>query len=68
MLLFTIIGGETVELLKVEEVAAYLKMNPEVVRRWFREKRLPGLKIGKEWRIAKEDLDFLLERLKRSGP
>jgi excisionase family DNA binding protein len=52
------------ELLDVEEVAAYLKIHPEVVRRWLREKRLPGIKIGKEWRVAKEDLDRYLEDLK----
>lgn len=57
-------GGETVELMTVEQVAEYLQMNPQVVRRWLNEKRLPGIKIGKEWRIAKEDLDKYLEELK----
>jgi len=52
------------ELMTVEEVAAYLKIHPEVVRRWLREKRLLGIKVGKEWRIAKEDLDKYLEDLK----
>lgn len=52
------------ELMTVEEVATYLKVHPEVVRRWLREKKLPGLKVGKEWRIAKEDLDKYLEDLK----
>ncbi|MGE5415887.1 MAG: helix-turn-helix domain-containing protein [Acidobacteriota bacterium] len=52
------------ELLTVEETAQYLKMNPEVIRRWLREKRLPGIKIGKEWRIAKEDIDAMLKKLK----
>ena len=47
-----------------EQVAEYLQMNPQVVRRWLNEKRLPGIKIGKEWRIAKEDLDKYLEELK----
>ncbi|HNX29714.1 MAG TPA: helix-turn-helix domain-containing protein [Syntrophomonadaceae bacterium] len=53
------------ELLTVEEVASYLKMNPEVIRRWLRENRLPGIKVGKEWRISKEDLENMLDKLKK---
>lgn len=41
------------ELLTVEETAAYLKMSPQVIRRWLRGKKLPGYKVGKEWRVAK---------------
>lgn len=52
------------ELLTVEEVAAYLKMNPQVVRRWLREKKLPGVKIGKEWRIDKQAIDYILKQNK----
>ncbi len=55
------------DLLTVEEVAVYLKMNPQVVRRWLREKKLPGFKIGKEWRIVKEDIDVVLEKLKENN-
>ncbi|MFZ3129733.1 MAG: helix-turn-helix domain-containing protein [Desulfosporosinus sp.] len=53
------------ELMKVEEVAEYLKVNPEVVRRWLREKKLPGYKIGKEWRIVKEDIDIMINKSKQ---
>lgn len=52
------------ELLTVEEVAEYLKMNPQVVRRWLKDKRLPGIKIGKEWRIDRDDLDEMLKNMK----
>lgn len=51
-------------LMTVEETAAYLKLSPQVVRRWLREKKLPGVKIGKEWRIAKEDLDAFIAKAK----
>ena len=50
------------ELLTVKEMAEYLKMNPQVVRRWLREGRLPGIKMGKEWRAAKEDIDAMLKQ------
>lgn len=49
------------ELMTVEEAARYLKISPEVIRRWLREKKLPGFKIGKEWRIAREDIDTMLK-------
>jgi len=52
------------ELMTVEEVAVYLKINPEVVRRWLREKRLPGVKVGKAWRINKEEIDKILGQSK----
>ena len=52
------------ELLTVEETAAYLKMSPQVIRRWLREKKLPGVKIGKEWRIDKQAIDDMLKQNK----
>ena len=54
------------ELLTIEETAVYLKMSPQVVRRWLRENKLPGVKIGKEWRIDKERLDSMLKKDKNS--
>jgi len=53
------------ELLTVEETAKYLKMSPQVIRRWLREKKLPGYKVGKEWRVAKEDIDSMLKQNKQ---
>lgn len=51
-------------LIKVSEAADYLKVHPEVIRRWLREKKIPGYKVGKEWRIAREDIDALLKNRK----
>ena len=50
------------DIMTVEEVAAYLKMSPQVIRRWLREKKLPGVKIGKEWRIDKQAIDDMLKQ------
>ncbi len=44
--------------------AAYLQMNPQVVRRWLRGKKLPGFKVGREWRIDEKDLAALIEEAK----
>lgn len=51
------------ELLTVEEVATYLRVAPNTVYRWCRSGKLPGIKIGKEWRIAQPELDkFITSR------
>ena len=52
------------QLMTVDETAEYLKMSAEMVRRWLREKKLPGVKVGRKWLISKEDIDKLLNDLK----
>lgn len=50
------------ELLTVQEVAEFLRIAPNTVYRWCRDGKLAGIKIGKEWRIARGDLDHFLAR------
>jgi len=43
----------------VEELARILSLHPKTVQRFIREGQLKGTKIGREWRVRKEDLrDF----------
>jgi excisionase family DNA binding protein len=51
-------------LLTVDQAAEYLQTNPQVIRRWLREKKLPGFKVGHEWRIDEKDLAALIEDAK----
>jgi excisionase family DNA binding protein len=51
-------------LLTVDQAAEYLHMSPEVIRRWLREKKLPGFKVGHAWRIDETDLAALIEDAK----
>jgi hypothetical protein len=45
-------GSHGDELLTVWEAAGKWKKNPETIRRWIRENRIPRAeKIGREWRI-----------------
>ena len=44
-------------LLTPSETAAYLKVPVETVWRWCRRGTLPAVKIGKYWRVDKEELD-----------
>ena len=55
----------------VDEVAARLRVDPQTVRRWLREGRLPGVKPGGDkagWRIAGADVAALLRPHGRRAP
>jgi excisionase family DNA binding protein len=45
------------EILTIEEVAAYLRLTPQTIYRWAQEKRIPAVKLGKEWRFRRSILD-----------
>ena len=44
-------GDGSVDLLTVAEAAAYLRVSRATLWRWCQERRVPGCKIGHEWRI-----------------
>lgn len=55
------------EILTPYEVAQYLKMNTDTVYRLIREHKLAASRIGRSYRIPKEDVDsFLLATSTRS--
>lgn len=45
------------------EVAEILQINEQTVRRYLREGKLKGLKIGHTWRISEKQLQEFIERL-----
>ena len=50
------------DLLTVEEAAAYLRVSRATVWRWCKSRKVPAVKIGREWRIMKHTLIDLLAR------
>ena len=54
------------DLLTVSEVAVLLRLNEQTVRKWLRERRLPGIYLGTRqagWRVRRSDVErFLDER------
>ena len=51
-----------------EEVAEYFGVGKITVYRWCKEGRIPCLKIGKHWRVRREELvDFLKEAEESRG-
>jgi len=49
------------EILTIEEVAAYLRLTPQTIYRWAQEKRIPAVKLGKEWRFRRSIIDQWLD-------
>ncbi|HSR72880.1 MAG TPA: helix-turn-helix domain-containing protein [Kiloniellales bacterium] len=47
-------------LLTPPQVAARLQVNERTVTQWLRKGHLRGFKIGKEWRVALDDLEAFL--------
>ena len=45
------------EILTLEEVAQYLRLKPQTIYKWAQERRIPAVKLGKEWRFRKSILD-----------
>jgi excisionase family DNA binding protein len=48
------------ELLSVEQVAERLKLHVRTVRNYVRDQRLKAVRIGKQYRIAREDLEAMM--------
>lgn len=48
------------EMMKVEDVARFLRVKPEIVRRKVRSGHIKAYKIGKEWRFTEEDIKNFL--------
>jgi excisionase family DNA binding protein len=49
----------TQELYSVEQVAGLLKLHVRTVRNYVREGRLKAIRIGKQYRVAREDLEAM---------
>ena len=45
------------ELLSVDDITKILRISKGTAQRWCRDRRLPAAKIGKAYRIRKEDLE-----------
>jgi excisionase family DNA binding protein len=45
------------EIVTLEELAKYLKLQPQTVYKWAQEGQIPGAKLGKEWRFRKSIID-----------
>ncbi|OGF09255.1 MAG: hypothetical protein A2W00_07320 [Candidatus Eisenbacteria bacterium RBG_16_71_46] len=50
------------EILTLEEVAHYLRLKPQTIYKWAQERRIPAVKLGKEWRFRRSIIDRWLDQ------
>lgn len=55
------------ELLTCAEAAAYLRVHERTVARLLTRGALPGVKVGRQWRLRKADLDAYLAGARPHG-
>ena len=55
-------GADLQAFLTTEDVLAYLKVTPRTIYRLIRTGELPAVRIGRQWRFRRTDLDEWLDR------
>ncbi len=53
------------EIMTVSQVAEYLQLSEMTTYKLVQEGKIPGFKIGRHWRVKRDDLDEFIERLKK---
>jgi PTS system nitrogen regulatory IIA component len=43
--------------MKVKEIAEYLRVNSNTVRRWIRKGEIPAFKVGTDYRFKRDEID-----------
>lgn len=49
----------------ISQVAEYLQISEMTTYKLVQEGKIPGFKIGRHWRVKKDDLNETIEKLKR---
>lgn len=49
------------QLMNIEELAAYLKLEKQTIYNWLHEKKITGIKVGHVWRFDKNAIDEWLK-------
>lgn len=53
------------EIMTVSQVAHYFQISEMTTYKLVQEGTIPGFKIGRHWRVKRDDLDNFIERLKK---
>jgi excisionase family DNA binding protein len=60
--------ADLAEYLSVAEFCKYFSLSEQTVARWLRNGELPGIKIGKLWRISRETVAAIERGELQMGP
>ena len=55
------------KVLNTTQLARFLAVSPETVARWCASGRLPGFKIGGQWRVRQSDLNRVIRQKVEGG-
>ena len=56
------------EVLTIKEVATYLRVSSVTVWRWCQKGVIPASRVGRNWRIRRDDVLQLFEEAEPAGP
>jgi excisionase family DNA binding protein len=57
------------KILGVEELMKFFGVSDQTIWRWCKSGKLPGFKIGSQWKVRQSDLNRIINRkLKNNGP
>ena len=54
-------------LLDVEDLAKYLKLQKQTIYNWLNQRKISGIKIGGVWRFDKQEIDKWLKSKSRKA-
>ena len=54
-------------LLDVEDLAKYLKLQKQTIYNWLNQRKISGMKIGGVWRFDKQEIDKWLKAQARKS-
>jgi len=54
-------------LLTPEEVSERLAISVKTTREWLRQGKIPGIKLGTQWRTSEQELDKFIADLHKDG-
>ncbi len=54
-------GVSMTQLMSIEELAEYLKLEKQTIYNWLHEKKISGIKVGHVWRFDRSSIDRWLK-------
>lgn len=57
--------AEEKEIMTISQVAKYLQISEVTTYRLVQDGKIPAFKVGRGWRVKKEDLNEFIEKQKR---
>ena len=57
-------GNDTHEIIDIKEAASYLRIKERTLYNLVKNRKVPGIKIGGQWRFKRSQLDAMFEEVR----